>query len=75
MDLGGNVETRQRESLRARGSSERSDTHMEAGPLRQGKPDYGHDQAGGGGGGGGRGTVGGGPTFVPGGLEPDKGVV
>ena len=60
MDLGGNVETCLRESLRMPGSSERSDTYLEAGPRHQGEPDNGQDTTGRGGGGGGRGNVGGG---------------
>ena len=39
MDLGSNVDTRLRESLRAPGYSERSDTHSEAGLRHQGEPD------------------------------------
>ena len=45
MDLGSNVDTRLRESLRAPGYSERSDTHSEAGLSHQGKPDYGKETA------------------------------
>ena len=63
MDLGGNVETRQLESLHAPGSSERSDTLSEAGPHHKGETDDGQETVGRGGGGGGRGTVGGGPPL------------
>ena len=75
MDIGGNVENRQRESLRALGAIKRPDTHSEAGTCHQGEPDDGQEMAGRGGGGRGISNVGGRLPFTPGGLELDKGVV
>ena len=64
------METRQRESLRAPGSSEISGTHIEAEPHRTSEPDDGQDTAGRGFGGGGRGTVEVGPPSALVGLAP-----
>ena len=75
MDLSSNVETRQRESLHAPGSSEISDSHLEDGTRHKGEPEDGQETAGRGGGAGGRGNVGVRPPSAPGGLATDQGLV
>ena len=75
MDVGNNVETCQRESLRMPGYRERASFNLEFGPRHKGKPDEGQETAGTGGGRGGGGTVRFGPPSAPGSLAPDQGVV
>ena len=75
MDLGDNMKTRRRESLRVPGYCERLGFNTEVGPLHKDEPEDGQETACRGGGGGGRGTVRVRPPSALGGLAPDQGMV
>ena len=75
MDLGGNVDTRRRESLRAPGYRKGSSANSEFGPCHKGELAGRQKTTGRGGGSGGGHTDGLGPPPSPGSLAPDQGVV